>query len=60
MTVRSSRRSSRLPISAFVEKLRLLACLFENGLVERIGDIEGPNDAQRVDARLPRAGRGSR
>ena len=37
----------------FVEELRLLARLFEHGLVEGVGDIEGPNDAQSVDTRLP-------
>ena len=43
-----------------VEEMRLLARLFENGLVESVGDIERPDDAQRVDSRLHRAGPGSR
>ncbi len=37
----------------FVKRLGLFTRLDEGRLLERIGDIERPNDRQRVDSRLP-------
>ena len=44
----------------FVEQLGLLAGLVEDVFVERVGDVEGANDASACRHPAARAGRGSR
>ncbi len=44
----------------FVEQLGLLAGLVEDVLVERVGDVEGADDATACRRPAARAGRGSR
>ena len=60
VTVRTSRRSSRSFDLVLLEMPGLLAGLVEDVVVEDVGDVEGADHAQGVDARAARGGRGPR